>query len=249
MTTSEPPTITLILKGLFLLAFEKENKFCQAGVIRADRHCLKINIKANGVLLPISPEILPDGDIFFQVSGRASSVDTYEPGTFDRNTAQDWRDFRWLLDFEGKELYKARLPFKAGALKRSIFIHNGLFYTHSAEPVSLINPSGRRKNIIIADSIGCDIYLDDQEEAVLRYGPHPGSSIKLIKETGISYEISLENFCNEPPRTTPDNSDFVFYYDVIDVPENLQFRLARQGADARNPCSPTTVLKSDAPIS
>jgi len=249
MTISDSPTITLIFKGLFLLAFEEENKFCQAGVVLAERHCLKMDIKANGVLLPISPDILPDGDIFFEVPGRASSVNTYEPGTFDRDTAKDWRDFRWLLDFEGRELYNARLRFKAGALNRSIFIHNGIFYTLSVAPVSLINPSGRSKNIIIADKIGCDIYLDDQEEAVLRYGPNSGSSIKLKKEPGISYTISLENFCKEPPRSTPDNSDFAFYYDVIYAPRNSQFRVIRQSADARNPCDPVTVGLTKAPIS
>jgi hypothetical protein len=253
MMTSDSPTITLIFKGIFLLAFEEENKFCQAGVMRAENHCLKINIKANETSQPISPELpslISDGDIFFQVSGRSSGVSVYErPGPLVRNIAPDWRDFRWVLDMEGGALYNRPLPFKAGVLKQSIFINNGQFYTYSTQSVLIISPSSSQRNAIVAEQIGCDIYLDDQEEAVLRYGPGLGHSIKFKKEPGISYVISLENFCEEPPRLTPDNSDFVFYYDVIDVPRNAQFRLTRRTADARNPCVPTTAGLTKAPLS
>jgi hypothetical protein len=253
MTTSDSPTITLIFKGLFLLAFEQEKKFCQAGVIRAENHCLKINIKANETSQPVFPELpslISDGDISFRVSGRSSGVSLYErPGAFVRDIAPDFRDFRWVLDMEGENLYSRQLPFKAGVLKQSIFINNGQFYTYSTQSVLIIVPSSSQKNAIVAGQIGCDIYLDDQEKAVLSYGPGLGSSIKLKKEPGISYTISLENFCEEPPRLTPDNSDFVFYYDVIDIPTEKQFRLARQTADARNPCVPVTVGLTDAPIS
>jgi hypothetical protein len=256
MATSEPPTITLIFNGLFLLAFERENKFCQAGVMRAENHCLKINIKTKGApsIFPKPPLEVPEGDISLQVLRRTGSVSINgQPGTFNRNTADDWRDFRWILDMEGKHLHNRQLSFRAGALKRSIFIYNGLFYTYNTQPVSIISPSSRRKNVIVAEQIGCDIYLDDQEAAVLRFGTDPGSSIEFRKEPGVSYKISLENLCNEAHRPRPGNSDFVHYYDVIDVPKSKQFRVTRQPrpgfANARNPCNPIIVGQSKAPLS
>jgi hypothetical protein len=256
MITSDSPTITLILKGLFLLAFEKENKFCQAGVMRAERHCLRIKIKANGTSQPIFPELpseILDGDIFFHVSGRAGSVSIYEQkGPFDRDTSKDQRDFRWIVDLEGKEFHSRSLPFRVGTISQSIFIKNGLFYTYSVLPVLIDTRLSGARDAGVTDRIGCDIYLDDQEEAVLRYGPDPVSSIIFRKEPGISYTITLENVCEEPPESTRDSSDFVFYYDVIDVPEPKQFILLpqiRDDADARNPCVPATVGLTKAPFS
>jgi hypothetical protein len=253
MPTSDNPTITLILKGLFILAFEEENKFCQAAVMRAEGHCLKINTNTNETSQLIFPQPtleIPDGDIYFQVTGRESGVSIYEqPGPFDRNTAQDRRDFRWIVDLEGSEFYSRSLPFKAGAIKRSIFINNGLFYTYSARPVLIISPLSGQRHARVAEQIGCDIYLDDQEEAVIRYGPDLAPSIRLRKMDGVSYTITLENICEEPHEATPNNSDFAFYYDVIDVPMSAQFMVTSQTADARNPCDPITVGLTKAPLS
>jgi len=253
MMISDSPTVTIIFKGLFLLAFDEENKFCQARVIQADRHCLKVNIKTNGCLHQAFPELpseIPDGDISFQVLRRTGSVGIYEnTATFNRNTAEDWRDFRWVLDMEGRLLHNRQLPFKAVALKRSIFINNGLFYTFRTQPVSIISPSSSHKNVIIAEQIGCDINMYDQEVAVLKYGPDPRYSIQFKKEPGVSFEISMENFCDEIHRPAPGNSDFLFYYDVVDVPKSKQFRVTRQSANARNPCNPVIMGLSNAPIS
>src|SRR5215510_14459096 len=140
MALLDSPTITLVFRGLFLVAFEKDNKFCQVGVMEADRHCLKINIKTNAASLPSSPELsfeIPDGDIYFEVADRTNAVDTYEPGTFLRDPSHDRRDFRWVLDLEGTELHNRPLPIKTGALKRSIFVRNGLFYTYDSHNVRI----------------------------------------------------------------------------------------------------------------
>jgi hypothetical protein len=261
MTTSDSPDISLILKGLFLLAFEKENKFCQAAVMRVERHCLKIEIDANSTANgPSKSTILElptegqERDILFEVAGRASGVSIYEgPDPFDRDTAQDLRDFRCVIDLEGREFYSRPLPFKAGVLKQSIFINNGQFYTDSAHKVLIISPISGQRTVWVADRIGCDIYLDDKEVGILRYGPDPESRKLLPKIDGISYKISLENLCQEPPAT-PRLSDFRFYYDVIDVPKEAQYMVnmappGRGDGDRLNPCIPTTTGLTKAPLS
>jgi hypothetical protein len=183
MFPSNSPDITLVFSGLFLLAFEEENKYCRLVVVQADKHCLKINIKTQSDSLIEAPEfsfMVPDGDIFFEVPGRARGVDTYEPGPFERNSQHDRRDFRWLLDFEGREFHHRRLHLRADALKRSVFVYDGLFYTHSSQwviikrPPSASHPAAgtidgasyvpQSQNALIARRIGCDIYLDDGEE-------------------------------------------------------------------------------------
>jgi hypothetical protein len=255
MALLDSPTITLVFRGLFLLAFDEDNKFCQLGVIEADRHRLKINIKTNAASLPnpsaLSFEI-PDGDICFGVLGRTNAVDKYEPGPFLRDPSHDRRDFRWVLDLEGPELHDRQLTIRAGSLKRSIFVINGLFYTYYCRSVRIVAPSSAAKVAFIAEEIGCDIYLYGEEEAVFRYGPDEGHTIKLKREPDISYEISIENICPEEEGASPSPvSDFAHYYDVVDVPAAQQFKVDAfppPPGSERNPCVPTSMGTTRAPL-
>jgi hypothetical protein len=269
MFSSNSPDITLVFNGLFLFAFDEEKGFCQLGIMEAEKHCLKIRINIHAASLPDSPELLfevPDGDIFFEVSRSARGVDTYEPGTFDRDAAHDRRDFRWVLDFEGRELHNRQLRLKAGALQRSIFINNGLFYTHDTQEVIIKRPSSASPQAagmvgsenflpltnsrLIAASVGCDVYLGDREELLFRYGPSADYSISLKKDRGISYEILVENLCSQEENPVPPgSSDFTFYYKVLDVPENERFKVLPLGtADDINPCNSARLSITKAPL-
>jgi hypothetical protein len=264
------PDITLVFSGLFLFAFEEENKYCQLVVAQAERHCLKINIKTQSDSLPDAPELsckVPDGDIFFEVTGRTNGVDTYEPGPFERHSRHDERDFRWLLDFEGRELHHRQLQLRADALKRSVFVYDGLFYTHSSQGVIIKRPPStshldartiegaiqvpQSQNALIAKSIGCDIYLDGREGFQIKFGLNAGYSINLRKEPKIHYEISVTNLCvHEAERKLAGHSDFAFYYDIINVPENQQFEIlpAISPATDRDPCNPASLRTSRVPF-
>jgi hypothetical protein len=258
MFPSNSPDITLVFNGLFLIAFEKDRKFCQLGVMQAERHCLKIKIETQSVSLRDAPELsmnLPNENIHLEVTRRASGVDTYEPGPFERNSRHDKRDFRWVLDFEGRELHNHPIQVKAGAIKRSVFVYNGLFYTLDTDEVIIRRPvqhvAGTVDDLsllpqfqtgLMCKSLGCDIYLSDREELLIKYGPDANYSMRLKKEHGISYKISVTNLCDddeEPPP--PDSSDFALYYDVLEVPREEQFKVlpALGTADDSNPCNPT----------
>jgi hypothetical protein len=260
MSASSPditPDITLDIRGLFLFAFEKEKGFCQLGIMEAEKHCLKIKINTLATSLPDSPECLyeiPNGDIIIEVSGRARGVETYEPGLFKRDESHDPRDFRWILDFESPELHNRQIQLNAGALQRSLFIYNGLFYTRGTLAVLIQGPSSPQQKALIADSVGCDIYLRDQEEFLIRYGPQAENSIPIRKEPGISYKISVENLCSrEENPISPGTSDFSFYYEVINVLEQERFTVfsvadPRDLLEDTNPCSPASVSITTAPL-
>ena len=257
MFPSNSPDITMVFSGLFLIAFEKDKRFCQFGVIQAERHCLKINIETQGPSLPDAPKLsfnAPNEDIHFEVTRRASGVDTYEPGPFQRNLRHDRRDFRWVLDFEGLELHNRQLEVRDGAIKRSVFVYNGLFYTldtgeviirsprqHVAGTVDSVGLVPQFQNGLMCESIGCDIYLSGQEEFLIKYGPGANYSMRLKKEHCISYKITVTNLCEE--RRPQDTSDFALYYDVLDVPEDQQFQVLSplQTFDDVNPCNPGRV--------
>lgn len=260
MFPSNSPDITFVFNGLFLIAFEKDRKFCQLGVIQAERHCLKIKIETQSPSLRDAPELsmdVPNENIHFEVTRRASGVDTYEPGPFERNLRHDRRDFRWVLDFEGRELHNHQLPVRDGAVKRSVFVYNGLFYTLSTEEVIIRRPiqhvAGTVDDVsqapqfqtgLMCKSIGCDIYLNGQEELLFKYGPDAKYSMRLKKEHCLSYKISVTNLCDDDGEPPPDSSDFALYYDVIDVPKDEQFKVLSalidpEDVDDRNPCNPT----------
>jgi hypothetical protein len=280
MLPSDSPDITLVFSGLFLLAFEEENKYCQLIVLEAERHLLEINVKTQSDSRTDVPDLsikAPDGDVFFEVTGRINGVDTYEPGPFERHNRHDSRDFRWLLDFEGRELHNHRLHLRANAPKRSVFVYDGLFYTHSAQRVIISGPQSARnlaageikgaskippsQNALIARSVGCDIYLNDGEEFQLRYGPNASYSISLRKEPKISYGISVTNLCPSDEKAPLTGADFDLYYDIINVPEEQRFRVLAgsipeptsfiappQEINDRNPCNPAALLTSNAPL-
>jgi hypothetical protein len=246
----------MVFRGLFLLAFDEEHQFCQAAIMEAERHCLKVKIRTQKGSPSNSSELsfeIPDGDIFFEVTNRAPAVGTYEPGNFERTASHDRRDFRWLLDFEGDDLHHRQLPLRAESFNRSIFVRNGLFYTHATESVRIHDPLSAFKDADIAETVGCEIYLDSQQDAVLKYGPRGCYAVTLRNEPDVSYEIWLENLCEELP---PMMSDFTFYYNVIDVPAEGQFSLSRPSlsegpvmqATHRNPCPLTRLGTTCAPL-
>jgi len=221
---------------------------------------LKINIETQSASLRDAPDLsinVPNENIHFEVTRRASGVDTYEPGPFERNSRHDRRDFRWVLDFEGRELHNHQLSVRDGAINRSVFVYNGLFYTLDTEEVIIRRPvkhvAGTVDDLslipqfqtgLICNSLGCDIYLSDREEFLFKYGPDANYSMRFKKEHCLSYKILVTNLCDDdvdPPP--PGSSDFAFYYDVLEVPEEEQFKIlsALRTADDRNPCNPSRV--------
>jgi hypothetical protein len=250
---NQSPTITLIFKGLFLFAFEKDNRFCQAVIMQADRHCLKVTVKTNVASLKKPPELtfeVRDGDITIDVPTRPDGIDTYEAGVFDRNTNHDTLDFRWVLDLEGTDLHNRSLAIKAGSVKRSIFIRNGLFRNQRNRPITISSASTQPRTTSAAREIGCDIFLNKNENLVFSYGPNGDSSLTFNQETEVNYEIVIDNTCPEETDMDEEVSDFVHYYDVMNVPVNEQFRVDafEPPPNDRRPCDPVYLSLSKAPL-
>lgn len=250
---NQSPTITLVFRGLFLFAFEKDNQFCQAVIMQADRHCLKVIVKTNVASLKNPPELtfeVPDGDIIIDVPTRPNAIDTYEAGVFDRNTDHDIMDFRWVLDLEGADLHNRSLTIKPDSIQRSVFIRNGLFRNHRNRSIRLSSPSSEPRTTSAAREIGCDIYLKKDEELVFSYGPNSEYSLTLKKDAEVNYEVVIDNICPEAPNMDAEVSDFVHYYDVVDMPVNEQFRVDafQPPVTDLRPCDPVCFGLTEAPL-
>lgn len=252
---NQSPTVTLVFSGLYLFAFGKDKQFCQAGIMEADRHCLKVKIVTTATKTGSSSQMefeIPEGDVFFEIPGRTPGIGTYATGAFDRTASHDNKDFRWVLDLEGAELHNRKLSTKANAIKRTITISNGLFYNHEGRPVRITATASQTRDVEIARKIGCAVYLGEDEAAVLRYGPNSSFSIKLSNAPNVRYEIFLDNIC--PETTPPGDGDFERYYDVVEVPADEQFKVKLSPTappspgDPRSPCDPVFMGISEAPL-
>jgi hypothetical protein len=251
---NQSPTITFVFSGLYLFAFESDMKFCQAGVLQAERHCLKVRILTiinNQMDTPSEMEFeVPEGDIRFDIPTRSPGVGIYKAGPFNRTASPDRFDFRWALDLEGPELHNHQLQIIPGSLNRSILISNGVFYTQELRSVRITTPlpSSQHSDVDVAQKIGCSVYLGDGEEALLRYGTNSEFSLKFSGTPNIRHFITLDNIC--PETMTSHEGDFKRYYEVVDVSPGEQFKVETPpiatGPGPRNPCDPVFMGTSKA---
>ncbi|HKQ80475.1 MAG TPA: hypothetical protein VJ810_42665 [Blastocatellia bacterium] len=212
-------------------------------------------------------------DLWLDVEGEPSTEQrTAEPfivGRRDEPPA-DPRDFRRVVDLEGEHFYNRPLKVRRDVLGPILFVAKGLFYTatltpdsYLAVPVASNGPDHPREGARgatgaiatgrsigqIAEYVGANIYLTHANQAlVLRAGQNGSELLRLKKEAGTTYEITIEN--GDTPEA-PAGGDFVYYYDAIALnhgePRILlePYGLPSFRDRAFPPCGPVGLGKSD----
>jgi len=237
MSLPNNPTVTVNFEGLMLLAFQEglaaERKgHCQIALLQPDeRHCLKVT----GTMASGQPIVLPEniaGDLLLEVPGRQGAGVSVHEGV--PNDPEDHsNDFKLLIDLQSENWHKEKLlQVKPGKIRQSMFILHGLFYTAEKQMVRVFQGGIFKREAEIARKVGCNLYLEDNEKAILRFGACDRDKIEFSCEPGASYTITVSTLCD--PADSPDN-DFRHYYDVITV-DDAQFEV-RGHAD--NPGQPT----------
>lgn len=135
-------------------------------------------------------------------------------------------DFRRVVDLEGEHFYNRPLKMRCGALKPILLVTQGLFYTASltSNPYRTVPVAPNRSNAAtatgrnlgqIAEYVGANIPLSQSDQAlVLRAGRNGSELLRLKKEEGITYEITIEN---GDTLQAPAGSDFYYYYDAFEL--------------------------------
>ncbi len=239
MPVPQNPTIRLYFTGLLAFCFDKQRKQCQIGIhSKTDDHELRLRLAKKGPgpeneseqTLTISHEsIRQTPNLWLDVEGELSPKQcAAEPFIAGRPGAPptDPHDFRRVVDLEGEHFYNRQLKMRGGVLKPILLVTQGLFYTASltSNPYRTVPvaPNGSTaataagRNLgQIAEYVGANISLSPSDQAlVLRAGRNGAELLRLKKEEGITYEITVEN--GDTPQS-PAGSDFYYYYDAFEL--------------------------------
>src|SRR5262245_3670342 len=180
------------------------------------------------------PIVFPEniaGDLLLEVPGRQGKGVSVHEG--NPNDAEDHdNDVKLLIALQGEKWHKEQLlQIKQGQIGQSMFIPNGLFYTAEKQMVRVFQGGIFKREAEIARKIGCNLYLEEDEKAILRFGAYDQDRIELPCEPGASYTIRVSTLCD--PADSPDN-DFRHYYDVITVDDD-HFELRGHAGDLGQP--------------
>lgn len=188
---NETPTVVILLKGLLTFCFGG-NLSCEVGLNNqspvGQEHKLKIELWRKTPACPPVPEVITDVspridiDIDVQSPEVLDGVYVYEPTPltpFVRLPASDERDFRWVLDLEGPDLYNVHLPKVRAHVRPSININNGLFYTRQKTQSQFVLFSSAGSTLIgsVASLVAVNIYLA------------PGGQVDLTIDRGTSVPL------------------------------------------------------------
>jgi hypothetical protein len=236
MPVPQNPTIAIYFTGLLAFCFDKQRGCCQVGVLSKDDHELGLRFvkkgrgpedKSEQTLTIRQAMIRQASDLWLDVEGEHSTKQsTAEPfiAGGPNEPPTDPQDFRRVVDLEGKHFYNRPLKVRRDVLRPVLFVAKGLFYTAAltsdlyrtlpaAADGTTWTPAAGRSLGQIAEYVGANIYLTGPNQAlVLRAGRNGVELLRLEREEGITYEITIDN--GDTPQA-PAGSDFHYYYDAV----------------------------------
>jgi hypothetical protein len=266
--TSKPiptakPKVTIVFRGLLVFHPDPNHQYLEAGILQAPEHRFRIKVQeksAAGVSSFAVPTESLDGaqnDIWsFEFTSAANrGVSFYQNGAFDRKAGiGDERDFRWAVDFEGKEFYNQQLTTKQNQLGPVMRVTSGEFYTKTRTVPLLRNRGNGTFEYFgsAADEIAGDLFVD-AGDIVLRSTNSGKEILRLKDKPGTTYEIVVENeFMTEAHAAN--TGHFSYYYRLITKPRDewydfkvaddtifsghQQFNHAITPGSTRTPCMP-----------
>jgi hypothetical protein len=229
-------TVTVRFTGLLVFCFDKRRNICQVGVHSStDDHELRLRLIKRGpdpeseseqTLTLSHAQIRQLSELWLDVEGGPTAERTAERFIIGNlnETPTDPRDYRWIVDME--DLHRHPLRLKEGVLRPIVYVTTGLFYTAelSSEPylaIPVARTGTKRRRALarslgrIADVVGANIQLIHPNQAlVLKTGRNGPELLRLKREEGVAYEVTVEN--GDTPQAPPGN-DFDYYYHAIEL--------------------------------
>lgn len=239
---AQTSTSTVIFRGLMILHPDPSHEYLDARIVNATDHEFRIQVRENSpngvsiVTVPLPQLKRPANEVWSLKFGTSASEGfrLYQNGTFNRNRdIGDEKDFRWLIDLEGKEFYDRRLVTRSDQDDIVLRISSGEFYTKKRTlPMMRRKGDGRFQYFgAAADEIATDISLG-KGDLVLRSEKTGLEILRITAKPETTYEIVIENVFVGDHHMAASLNHFRYYYGLLPEPKSewYEFR-AIKGED------------------
>ena len=229
--SSRGPSLTIIFRGLMAFRRDHEEQSFAVGILPAPEHEFTIQVlekSPQGISSYSIPMNVSKGDTWFvEMPAQRKGVSYYQNGVFDRqNGVGDIRDFRWLIDLEGKEFYGHRLATNRQHMAVEVKFSSGEFYTKTTTSPLQRRMGGNTFEYFgrVAQEIATDVFLEDGD-FVLTSQATGKEILRLQEKPDTTYELVFEN---APPPThhVPMGANhFQYYYGFFPMPKSQWYEL------------------------
>jgi hypothetical protein len=229
--SSRGPSLTIIFRGLMAFRRDHEEQSFAVGILPAPEHEFTIQVlekSPQGISSYSIPMNVAKGDTWFvEMPAQRKGVSYYQNGVFDRqNGVGDIRDFRWLIDLEGKEFYGHRLATNRQHMAVEVKFSSGEFYTKTTTSPLQRRMGGNTFEYFgrVAQEIATDVFLEDGD-FVLTSQATGKEILRLQEKPDTTYELVFEN---APPPThhVPMGANhFQYYYGFFPMPKSQWYEL------------------------
>ena len=247
--SSRGPSLTVIFRGLMAFRRDYEEQTFAVGILPAPEHEFTMQVlekSAQGIStysIPMNQLMGSKGDTWLvEVPAKRNGVSYYQNGVFDRKQGLgDIRDFRWLIDLEGKEFYGHRLAIDRQQMGVEVKFSNGEFYTKTTTLPLQRKMGGKTFEYFgrAAQEIATDVFLEDGDFVLTSQGS--GAEIfRLKQKPDTTYELVFENAPPPMQHFAMRANHFQYYYRLFPMPKSqwYEFRvvspaLAQSGSQER----------------
>lgn len=238
-----PPSVRLVFHGLS--AFWIAGNVCKVGFHRSPQHPLTIVAYRKSAFKCVEEKRWDKVNTAFSLSTINPDPDVpkalfYQPGGSDiERPDRDPEDFRWVLDFESKDLYGKTLNKDLqNVYDRQIEVTNAIFYTlkKTASTFAAITPDGSpipghtlpiKYLGNVAQVIAANIYLAERGKVTLTVGNEPPVDIPLGEIHFLNPCMDGENKCEFTATAGPkeQRNDFYRHYEAIKLAADPELQL------------------------
>jgi len=241
--SSRGPSLTIIFRGLMAFRRDHEEQSFAVGILPAPEHEFTIQVlekSPQGISSYSIPMNVSKGDTWWvEMPAQRKGVSYYQNGVFDRqNGVGDIRDFRWLIDLEGKEFYGHRLATNQQHMAVEVKFSSGEFYTKTTTSPLQRRMGGNTFEYFgrVAQEIATDVFLE-AGDFVLTSQVTGKEILRLQEKPDTTYELVFDN--NPPPmqQSGMGANHFQYYYGFFPMPKSqwYEFRVVRSALEFAHP--------------
>jgi hypothetical protein len=230
------PSLTVIFRGLMAFRRDHEEQTFSVGILPAPEHEFTMQVlekSPQGVFtysIPMTQLMNSKSDtLLVEVPTQRNGVSYYQNGVFDRKKELgDIRDFRWLIDLEGKEFYGHKLATDQQQMGFAVKFSNGEFYTKTTTLPLQRKMGGKTFEFFgrVAQEIAADFFLDDGD-FVLTSQASGAELFRLKQKPDTTYELVFENAPPPTQHVAMRANHFQYYYRLFPMPKSqwYEFRV------------------------